>query len=352
MIDRHTAGQYIIRAYGFDLPDDFYRFAGFCEQLSEQFADKETEDWVDGANQVLLNTIGVSLRKAFDVFRPDFDPDLYNPPVNDRFLYDPPEFLTMLDGGSIFDGQHWGYWFDGLDRPSRVGHCDYECCIEFYDDGFSLFTALNNHINHMLNDDSIIRNRLEDESAKKRWQELADTVSGLSMDEEKPIEKSRLEMIHKIQGLLKNYLPAPPEPERLIFVPCVHGLYDDLGVYIEKKFYRKPWHPLYTKLVETNDADIPKTTSLKRLVKETLTLADSGFPGAAYALGRRLWIMDDPSYWDLSEVLLKKALPLLHRSELLPFLDAALSYRRWVQAESEERAKTRAANEEHNINKK
>jgi hypothetical protein len=118
--------------YGFDFPDDLFRFWEFAKRLNP----------LDPLH-ALSEPLGVVLVGPFDVLSSRFDK--HSPPLSPllhwRYYLDPPEFFTVLAGGG--DGLHWGYY---LDDPV----CSVGCVASYYAndvfemsvDGDDLFEAI------------------------------------------------------------------------------------------------------------------------------------------------------------------------------------------------------------------
>src|SRR5262249_33818213 len=97
------------RLYGFDFPEDFFRFREFASRLRplEPLA-------------VLTEVVPVHLVGAFEVLAGRFDgrTPKFHQLLHWRYYRDPPEFFTVLAGGG--DGLHWGYY---LDDPATKSGC-------------------------------------------------------------------------------------------------------------------------------------------------------------------------------------------------------------------------------------
>src|SRR5689334_4261906 len=95
--------------YGFDFPDDLFRFWEFVTRL------RPLEPL-----EALREAVGVTLVGPFEVLAGRFD--RHRPRLSQllhwRYHDDPPEFFTTLAGDT--DGLHWGYY---LDDPSRGEGC-------------------------------------------------------------------------------------------------------------------------------------------------------------------------------------------------------------------------------------
>ncbi len=96
----------LAKAYGFVLPEDFWRFCRFYQKLES------------GPQRGLLGSaLGISAVGPMDwvlgyLQRKSSGLPLF---LHYRYFMDPPEFITILCGDN--DGQHWGYWIDAPREP-------------------------------------------------------------------------------------------------------------------------------------------------------------------------------------------------------------------------------------------
>lgn len=91
----------LAKAYGFALPEDFWRFCRFYQELE---ADQE--------RGLLGSALGISVIGPMDWVQGYLQGKSFGLPLclHYRYFMDPPEFITVLSGDT--DGQHWGYWID------------------------------------------------------------------------------------------------------------------------------------------------------------------------------------------------------------------------------------------------
>jgi hypothetical protein len=288
-INKAILSKNIQDVYGFDMPADFYRFIDFCGDLYNLgIAKKETSgELTDSINSLFETAFDISLGVIFNLLQSNFKVTTYDPISNERYYDDPPEFFTILCGHT--DGLHWGYWVDEpAIHPFRVCHYYHSDSYEFNDDGETIFDALINHMNNLFEDD------LEPKSEKA---------------------------LKKIKPVLKKYLVRNKEKKR----EATMAFYD-LGIVVPKEKYQQPANKLYTALVENFiQSKIPENSQLEPLIKEVISLSDAGFPGAAYALGKRLWC--DKNNRAQSILLLEKAYSSLGRTALLNSLKKANDFR-------------------------
>lgn len=108
---RHDASQYVeerrervaarvLRDWGLSLPDHFFHFHSFWRSLGDEelLAMEELELAPFGLDTAVFDDPEVGVEGGLD------------PRLVGRYFRDPPEFLTVLHGGS--DGLHFGLWYD------------------------------------------------------------------------------------------------------------------------------------------------------------------------------------------------------------------------------------------------
>src|SRR5262249_52618173 len=117
--------------YGFDFPEDFFRFWEFAQRLRPLEPLKALDD------------LDLQLVGPFEVLAGRFDhrPQSLSILLHWRYCFDPPEFFTPLAGGG--DGLHWGCY---LDDPANGSGCvaSYyaQDTFELAVDGDDLFEAV------------------------------------------------------------------------------------------------------------------------------------------------------------------------------------------------------------------
>ncbi len=126
--------------YGFDFPDDLFRFWEFANRLKPL----DPLRALSGALRTTLVGPFEVLSGRFDLRTPRLSPLLHW-----RYYLDPPEFFTVLAGE---DGRHWGYF---LDDPATGDGCvmDYYADEAFYmdQDGDTLFEAVRLELEYSCN---------------------------------------------------------------------------------------------------------------------------------------------------------------------------------------------------------
>ncbi len=118
--------------YGFDFPEDLFRFWEFANRL------RPLEPL-----QALFDMLHVQLTGPFEVLAGRFDgrTPRHSILLHWRYYLDPPEFFTVLTGD--VDGLHWGYWLDDP-RAGKGSVASYYADNEFEmsADGDSLFESV------------------------------------------------------------------------------------------------------------------------------------------------------------------------------------------------------------------
>src|SRR4051794_24637353 len=115
--------------YGFEFPDSFFAFQDFVIKVTPE---------------LLLDVVEISLAGPFLIK----DRNHPSPLWESRYYNDPPEFFTILEGGT--DGLHWGYYIDdpanlallALPVTSFYSNDAFELTI----DGNDIFEAVRDHL--------------------------------------------------------------------------------------------------------------------------------------------------------------------------------------------------------------
>lgn len=98
--------EHLAQAYGFSLPEDFWRFCRFYQAIES------------GPERGFLRAaLGISAVGPMDWVQGYLQRKSSGLPLclHYRYFMDPPEFITILCGDT--DGQHWGYWVDVPREP-------------------------------------------------------------------------------------------------------------------------------------------------------------------------------------------------------------------------------------------
>ena len=254
------------RLYGFDFPDDLFRFWEFANRLKPL---DPLHAFADTLNIVLVGPFEV-LSGRFDIHTPRLSPLLHW-----RYYLDPPEFFTVLAGGG--DGLHLGYY---LDDPAAV-----QGCVAYYyaadvfeiaDSGDTLFEA--------------VRQELED--AYQNAQEDSAYFPKDAADYDKTLralDKLRVELCRHATGdrpeqgddYCEKYRSASARNSLVIA-----STGDGMGVVAPPEKYRPlslPDKKLRPLLRTQNDPTA--------MVEEARQALRDGFPATALKLGKELWPM-------------------------------------------------------------
>jgi hypothetical protein len=250
--------------YGFDLPEDFFRFWEFASrrQPLEPLA-------------AIAEGTDIHLAGPFEILAGRFDgrTPKYHQLLHWRYYLDPPEFFTILAGGG--DGLHWGYYRD--DPATGQGCIAYYYAadvFEFAVAGDTLFDAVR--------------------------QELEDAYGNCEQDREYFPEQARdfentMRQLDRLRADLGRYATAdrPETGEEYVNkyggasarqARVVAHTRDGIGIVAPAELYRPlslADHQLWARL--------RKDANPRDLVDEAFRALREGFPGAALKLGKDLW---------------------------------------------------------------
>lgn len=305
MIDRR---QQLRELYGFDFPDDFFRFWDFVNRL------RPLEPlWA-------LDDLSIQLVGPFEVLAGRFDQHTprYSILLHWRYSLDPPEFFTVLAGG---DGWHWGYY---LDDPTTGSGCvaSYyaQDAFELEVDGFDLFAS--------------VRLWLESSQSECDWYHS----EGLIDDQEHEQTLAKIAAFRTCLisfGTKKRRQVGAAYFDRYAYSgwasrqrDVVAKTHDNMGIVVPPESYRALdrdnedlWHYL---CVTDDPADV---------VKEARQALRDGFPGTALYLGKELWAVGgerhseyayellDAAYTALGREVLRKVLRVHRENRELPSVD-------------------------------
>lgn len=279
-------------AYGFDFPEDFWRFWNFYNNLKEEYS------------QLFSELLGIRVAGPFDFLRGCFEGKTIKLPyvLHYRYYMDPPEFFTILTGDS--DGLHWGYWIDDLNISDFL-------VVKYYNNdayniiecGTTIFEALRLYLEQRY--DSFLEYSDEEEEsyvAEKLpgFQILRDSIMQYETGEIKLIGKDYIEEYgHKSQ--------------RKVNAELTYGM----GIVVKDEFYKKMDNYNY------RDLNLKKAEKLSIRAEKFL---EEGFPGNAFQIGKELWAYGD-KYKELMYPILEKAYKALGREQLLEILKLHREYR-------------------------
>jgi len=297
------------RLYGFDFPEDFYRFWDFANRL------KPLEPLL-----ALYDSLGVVLTGPFEVLAGRFDhvtPPL-SPYLHWRYYMDPPEFFTVLVGDT--DGLHWGYYLDAPPDPAGcVAHCYANDALEIAKDGDTLFEAIrlwleealaqsHQDVDYGLEDAAIL---MENRATLGRLRQSLQAYA----TEDRPENEDEY---------VEKYCRLPPRRDQLV----VAATRDLAGIVVPPDLYRplspkdkKLWRHLFD---EEDHRDV---------IGEARQALRCGFPGTALKLGKDLWTIPnernmayayellDAAYAALGRDLLRRVLQVHRDHRDRPWLD-------------------------------
>ena len=252
------------RLYGFDFPDDLFRFWEFVNRLQP----------LDPLG-ALWEPLEIRLVGPFEALSGRFDRHTLrlSPLLHWRYYLDPPEFFTVLGGGT--DKLHWGYYLD--DPTSGRG-----CVASYYaNDVFELSVD---------GDDLFEAVRLQLESAY--WIASSDMEQDPKYAHE---YEDRLHSLNEFRPRLLQWATADrPEIGGAYVEKCqaraarnaaiVASTPDGMGVVAPPETYR-PLSLPDTKLRPL----LRKAADPRAAVKEACQAPFDGYPATALKLGKELW---------------------------------------------------------------
>jgi hypothetical protein len=277
--------------YGFDFPDDLFRFWQFVNRLQP----------LDPLH-ALYDPLDIVLVGPFEVLSGRFD--LRTPRLSAllhwRYYLDPPEFFTVLAGGG--DGLHWGYY---LDDPAVsqgcVAHYYAMDVFELNVSGDTLFEAV----------------RLELEETYRSCLEYRDYLPQNAAEYEDSIhaiDKLRVDLCRWATGdrteqgdaYCDRYARKAARNTRMIASTPEHmGIVAPSGTYRALSLPDKKLRSLLRK------EDDPVA-----IVEEGRQALHDGFPATALKLGKELWPLDGERKTEYAYELLDAAYAALGREVL------------------------------------
>jgi hypothetical protein len=277
--------------YGFDFPDDLFHFWQFANRLRplEPLA-------------AFTETLGITLVGPFDVLAGRFDgrsPRL-SPLLHWRYYLDPPEFFTVLSGGT--DKLHWGYY---LDNPP-----DGPCCIASYyaNDAFELSAV---------GDDLFQAVRLEVET------QVHDCEEYRAEDPDHAAEyAARLAHLEELRQAVRSYATADRSENGDRYVEkyrydiartaaVIASTPDGMGVVAPPETHR----PLFLSDKKLRSY-LRKHDDPREIVEEARQALHDGFPATALKLGKELWPLYGERKTEYAYELLDAAYEALGRETL------------------------------------
>lgn len=264
---------------GFQFPACFTEFAELLEQLRNKHG-------------IELSGSALNLTPAAA-----FAPSSADPWLDSRYPQDPPEFFTMLHGGS--DGLHWGYYAEDENAPSiMVASYYHREPLHFSVDGLNLHEALRGHL-------------------ETCWADLSDYAE---LEGRGPYEKSFAELNQIRECLQQYYTGDRPEQGRdYLFAYSFTsrpGIAQRNGIDITSD----PAHYLPLALAAAFDdpAFQPSPAQVQQCLRAAYDKLLGGYPLAALKLGRDLWCYE--TYREESIWILEKTYRSMGRPRALGFL--------------------------------
>ncbi len=284
--------------YGFDFPEDFFRFREFLAELPRG---------------LLENVTDMAPAHPFDVAagnpaeeRPE------NPGWEDRYYYDLPEFVTLFTG--LTDGLHWGYFFDDPERTDPI------VASYWHSDTFQHDNA---------GDDIFGAVRLRIERSEEHFEEM---LEGDEADYARK-QQGKLETIRRTLGRFwggdRPQVGAKYESKygRKSRRKPGAETFSDLGVVVTRWQYRALMSDPFGRQRGSGRVELDRE-EVECLIGEARDIVKR-YPGAALKLGHDLWCWarEYPAVYDL----LDSAYEALDRQALRRQLMAAKEYRLWCE---------------------
>jgi hypothetical protein len=293
--------------YGFDFPDDFFRFWEFVNRLRP----------LEPLNA--LSDLDLGMVGPFEILAGRFDhrTPRYSILLHWRYSLDPPEFFTVLAGGG--DGLHSGYYFD--DQASSTA-----CVASYYAhdvfemalDGDDLFECVRLWLEESQSDSELdhgygLIDDREHEETLARVATLRHCLLSFGTEERREVGAAYVDR-YSGQALHRGEVVAETV--------------DNMGIVVPPETYR----PL-----SLADRDLlPYLTSTENpidMVEEARHALREGFPGTALKLGKDLWAVGgeqptqyayellDAAYAALGREVLRKVLRVHRENRDLPSVD-------------------------------
>jgi hypothetical protein len=279
------------RLYGFDFPDDLFRFWEFVNRLRplEPLA-------------ALAEGCGLHLVGPFEVLAGRFDQrsPRHSLLLHWRYYNDRPEFFTVLLGDG--DRLHWGYF---LDDPASQSGCvasyDTNDAFEWMTDGETLFEALRLHLEQQHRD--CLEYRLDDPEHAAACDTTLAAVAEVRRAVQRYETGDRAEVGEEY---VEKYAAERRRARRI-----VARTQDGMGVVAPPATYRplslkdqKLW-----KMLWSEDDPAP-------LVEEARQALRDGYPATALKLGKDLWAVGGEKHMEYAHELLDAAYAALGRDVL------------------------------------
>ncbi len=274
--------------YGFDFPQDFFDFHDFLIQNDQ--IKKDIGDSMD-----------FSFGEVFKIFDRKTSLDSFDPISNSRYYNDPPEFFTLVYGGT--DGLHYGYY---VDDPGKM---PYPIAGYYARDAFQIHIAGHNLFHFLYQE---IENSIESHEENKEYD-----------PEEKEWYEKQIEKLKLVTKRLDQFCERYDLDKQAFYKRglgytrnTIAKTRDDMGIVMPKEQYI----PLSSKdnfLALYNYQ--PTKSEVKAMMLEAEDLFNQGYIGATFKLGKDLWIYSE--FQQESVDLLEKSYEALNRPTLIKLLD-------------------------------
>jgi hypothetical protein len=266
--------------YGFDFPDDFFRFWVFVNRL------RPLEPLT------ALDALSIQLVGPFEILAGRFDGR--SPPLSLllhwRYYLDPPEFFSVLAGS---DGQHWGYYLDAPPGDSRCVTSYFAGdAFEMSVDGDDLFAAVRLHLEEYYSDCELDHSYQLIEDT-----EHEESLAGLTLLRDQLMAFGTGERRETGAAYVDRYA-GRTRSRGEVLAETIEGM----GIVVPPAQYRplsRGDAELWPYLCETDDpAD---------MVAEARQALSAGFPGTALKLGKDLWAIGGERHTEYAYELLDSA---------------------------------------------
>jgi Uncharacterised conserved protein (DUF2228) len=268
------------RLYGFDFPEDLFRFWEFARRLKP----------LDPIN-ALSEGLGITLVGPFDVLAGRFDgpPPRYSALLHWRYFLDPPEFFTVFAGDT--DGSHWGYYLDdpGADGGDTVAHYWARDAFELTADSPGLFGSARMYLEDL-------HDAAEDPSRVAELARLRERLTAYATGDRPQIGLEYTDRYARKRYRTRTPIASTPEGMGIVVSPEAYRPLSLTGKALWRRLRK-----------ERNPID---------LVEEARQALRDGFPGAALELGKCLWAFVEEPRMSYAYELLDAAYQALERPAL------------------------------------
>ncbi|HTU19323.1 MAG TPA: ADP-ribosylation family protein [Gemmataceae bacterium] len=276
--------------YGFDFPEDFFRFWEFVNRLQPLEPLKALLD------------LSIQLVGPFEILAGRFDnrTPRHSLLLHWRYSLDPPEFFTVLAGGG--DGLHWGYY---LDDPAAGRGCiaSYYAsdAFELSVDGDDLFEAVRLWLEEFQGDCELDYSygSIEDPEYEQTLATISELRRSLLRYGTQKRRKVGAAYVDRYAGRAANRGAVVAET------------YENMGIGVPPANYRplsRSDEELWPYLCGNDDPAV--------VVEEARKALRDGFPGTALKLGKDLWAIGGERHTAYAYELLDAAYAALGRDVL------------------------------------